>query len=506
MESRFATWGAALSTPRGYLLASGALVLLAILVRLPLIARATDVWAGHPDSWVYFHQAYAEYLRGNAFPDGHRGSGWQILLFATLSLFGFEAGSGWSPYGAEMTGEAARAALVAHTLSAGFAVGAVAATLLLARELLPPGAALLAGALVAFDPYLLRMTTSALSEPLYVPIFVLATVTVLRARGHPAWLLATGALMALAHVLKVNGLLMFAMLGLFAGYLLRERPFTLLRTMWRPGPDRRLALWGVGALAVFLLVASPYLAWRAEHLSGPFDYGTNQRFWADDLWDLDDPWWTAYTPETGAPRETMGDYFATHTWRDAALRLWQSIEWQVFDLVGSGRWPAQEREGGEWVGTAPEESALTPLLAALSLVAAFTVMRQRAWWFLPFALAFTFATFLWIYPLVRSVRYFSPLIPFFAVAAVAGWLHLATLVKRPWTVGVALFGGYVLLYAAVPMVHVPEGLAMLAFSEVRILMGSLGLLWLLVALAPGAPALAARVRERWLGRDAADAE
>ncbi|HUR69910.1 MAG TPA: phospholipid carrier-dependent glycosyltransferase [Candidatus Thermoplasmatota archaeon] len=488
-EAGLARAGAALERPGPYLWASAGLVLVAILVRLPLVARATDVCCGHPDSWVYFHQAYAEYLRGNLFPDGHRGSGWQLLLFATLKLFGFAPATGWNAYGAPMTGEAARAALVAHTLSAMLSVGAVAATLLLAREVLSRPAALLAGALVALDPYLLRLSTSALSEPLYVPLFVLATMTVLRARKHPAWLLATGTLMAFAHMMKVNGLVMFVMLMAFAAILLWHGSWRSLRA------NRRTAMWMAASGIAFLLVASPYLAWRGSQLSSPFDYGTNQRFWADDLWDLNDAWWSAYTPEHGAPRETLSDYASHHTWRDAATRLWQSVEWQAFDLFGSGRWPAQESEGGAWVGTAPEESALTPLVFALALVACLTLTRQRAWWFLPLAVGATFATFVWIYPLVRSVRYFAPLLPLFSVAAVAGWLRLATLVERPRLVGTAIFGAYFVLYAGVPLLHAGEGVAMLAQPEVRILVGIVGALWMLVALAPGLDALLRRARE-----------
>lgn len=494
-EAGLARAGAAFSQPAVWYAASATLVLLAFLVRLPLVARATDVCCGHPDSWVYFHQAYSNYLSGDVFPDGHRGSGWQLLLAGTLWLFGFEPGGSWTPYGTTMAGDAAQAALVAHALSACLSVGAVAATLLLAREVLPAPAALLAGALVALDPSLLRLSTSAISEPLYVPLFVLALVSVLRARRHPAWLLLTGALMALAHMLKVNGLVMFGMLGVFAWLVFAGDAKEAKGAKWVLGLDGRTFAWGVATVAVFALVAAPYLVWRGGELEGPFDYGTNQRFWADDLWDLDDPWWTAHMAGAPIPRETMGDYAARHSWTDAIGRLWHSIEWQVFDLFGSGRWPAQELEGGQWVGSAPEESALTPLLAGLALVACFTVMKRREWWFLPLAVGFTFLTFLWIYPLVRSVRYFAPLIPLFAVAAVAGWMHLATLVKRPYLVGASVFGAYFVLYAAVPIVHIGEGLVLLAHPRVATLVGVIGALWLLVALAPALPHLVRKLRE-----------
>jgi len=493
VEAALARAGRALERPAPYHAVAAALVVLALLVRLALAAHATDVSHGHPDSWVFFHQAYVEYLGGNVFPDDHRGSGWQLLLFATLHALGFEAGEGWTGYQQAMTGDAANAALVAHTLSASLAAGAVAATLLLARELVPRPAALLAATLIAFDPFLLRSSTSAMSEPLYVPLFVLGVMTVLRARRHPAWLVATGALMALAHVMRVTGLVMYGALGLFALALLHRpllgatqgrarRALAWTHALLR---DRRLLAWGGASVATFLLVASPYLVWREVGGHGALDYGTNQRFWAADLWDLQDPWWQAEFAGERIPRETMRDYFATHSLAQAAERLAQSIAWQVFDLFGSGRYPPWTTEGGAWVGSPQEESALTPLLVALSLVAAFTAMRRREWWFLPIALVVTFLTFVWIYPLVRSVRYFAALIPLFTIAAVAGWMHLATLVRRPWLVGTAIFGAYLALYALTPLLHVGEGGRLLATSShARAIAAVTGSVWLLVALAP----------------------
>lgn len=494
--------------PGPYYAAAALLVLAAFLVRLPVAANATDVSDGHPDSWVYFHQAYVHYLGGDIFPDEHRGSGWQLLLFATLYALGHAPGTAWTPYHEPMTGAAAEAALVAHTLSACLSVGAVAATLLLARELLPRAGALLAATLVAFDPFLLRNSTSAMSEPLYVPLFVLAVLTVLRARRHPAWLVATGALMALAHVMRVNGLVMYGALGLFALLLLgpaadaRTRSAPRAARAWAYGrrllADRRLVAWGAASVATFLLVASPYLVWREVEGEGAFDYGTNQRFWTDDLWDLDDAWWQAEMAGERIPRESMRDYFAEHSPAHAAGRLLASVGLQIFDLFGSGRYPLYVEEGGPWVGSPREESALTPLVAALALVAAFTAMKRREWWFLPVTLGVTVLTFLWIYPLVRSVRYWAPLIPLFTLAALAGWQHLATLVRRPLVIGAAIFGTWLVLYGTTALIKIPDGLQLLATSaDARAIAAVTGFVWMLVALAPaveGALAWARRAR------------
>lgn len=477
----------ALARPGPFAAASVALLVLGLLVRLPLAAEAREVCCAHPDSWVYFHQSYAEYIDGNLFPDNHRGSGWQLLFAGVLVVMGFEkGGDGWSPYMQEMTGDDARAAAIAQTLSALLGAGVIVAAILLARQLMPAAGALTVGALVAFDPMLLRIAPTAMSEPLYVPVFVLATLTTLLARRHRAWLLATAALMAVGHMLRVNGLVMFGMLGVYALLLLRDRPAAFLRGMWRPGPDRRLALWGVAAVATFFVVAAPYLAWREVDGHGAFDYGTNQRFWADSLWNMSDAWWQAENAGARIERETAADYFATHTLGEAATQLWQSIAWQVFDLVGSGRYPAGVTEGGAFVGSPREPAAVTPLLAGLTLVAAFTVMRRREWWFLPLALLFTFLTFLWIYPLVRSVRYWAPVVPFFALAAVAGGTHLAaTLTRRPYLVAAGIFGAYLALYGLPILLKVPVGIAFFAANaDVRVLTLVVGAGWCVLALGP----------------------
>ncbi|HEX2022251.1 MAG TPA: glycosyltransferase family 39 protein, partial [Candidatus Thermoplasmatota archaeon] len=261
-ERRLARAGAALARPAGMRAAVVALIVAALLLRLPLVFTANDVPAGHNDANIYFNQAHAEFLKGNFYPDAHRGTGWQLLLYVVLDAYGFAAGP-WVGKYETLTGETAQAALVAYALSAMLTVGIVAATYLLARRVLPPLPTLGAVALVAVDPYLMFISTSAMSEPPYTALLVLALACVLKARDHPAWLVGTGVLMALAHVLRINGLVMFGATLLFAAILLA-----------RPGRGwRRRAPWGwfAASVAAFLLVSAPYLAWRADQLPGPFD-------------------------------------------------------------------------------------------------------------------------------------------------------------------------------------------------------------------------------------------
>lgn len=478
LESSLARAGAALARPAIFHAVVAALVALAVLVRLPLVFRAQDVTMAHGDSWIFFNQAWVDLLGGRGYPDPHRGSGWQLLLAGTLWLLGVAPGAQWIAYDAPVPPEAMEAALVAHALSAVISAGAVAATYLLAREILPRGLTLVAMTLVAFDPFLLRIATSGMSEPPYIAIFVLALVTVLRARRHPSWLLATGALMALAHVLRINGLVMFVMALAFAALYLRR---TTTRVPWR---------WLAASVLVFSLVATPYLAWRAQSLPGPFDYGTNQRFWADELWDLDDAYWQGFSPATGGERETMADYFATHHWTEAVARLWRSVQWQAFDVTGVGQWPPLEEEGGGWQGGNATGAALTPLGFGLALAGAFVAgwRRRPELWMLPLALAFTCATFVWIYPLVRSVRYFAPLIPLFVVLALVGWQHLSAHLRWPRLATVALFGAYVALYGAWLLLNVPAAIAdTLGSPHVLTLALVAGGFWVALALLPAVP-------------------
>lgn len=470
-EARLRAAGAWLARPRVAPWAAACIVLLALVVRAPMVFASTEINTGHGDANIYYNYARHLYLDGNLAPDPHRASGWPLLLAGTMKLFGVHAGP-WVEMSDALDADAARAARIDYALCAALAGLAVAAVWFAGREFLPPLATLAAMLLVAFDPFLLGNSATGMSEAPYVTLVVLAFATTLRARRHPAWLLATGALMALAAMLRVNGLVLLVALLAFAAVLLRG-------ASWR-----RARPWLAGALLVSAALLAPYLAWRAASLPGPFDYGTNQRFWADDLWDMHDAYWTHYSPATGGPRETMGDYFARHSLADAAVRLYQSVAWQAFDLVGAGHWPPLQKEGGDWVGTAREGAALTPLLVVLG-VAGLALAWRRELLVLPFVLAATFATFVWIYPLVRSVRYLSPLIPLVALAAGAGWLALASGRKWGALTSVGIFAAYVALYDAGPLVRLPGALVALATTpEVLALLGLAAVAGCAMTLAP----------------------
>lgn len=480
LEGSLQRAGAFLARPAPHRAAVVAILLFAVALRLPLAAVADEVPNGHNDANIYFNQVHAVWLAGDFYPDYDRGSGWQWLLWLTFQAFDVPPGE-WTGKGVPLEGATAHAALLAYTLSVMLSVGILAATYLVARQLLPPVATLAALLLVAVDPYLLFTSHSAMSEPPYTAILVLALAAALKARQHPAWLAGVGALMALAFVLRVNGLVMFVMLLAFAAILLPR--------------TRRTWMWTGAAVAAFALVASPYLVWREVDGPGAMDFGTNQRFWADNLWDMSDRYWTERNAGVEEPhKETMAEYFATHTLAQAAGRLAISIQWGVFDFLGFGKWPAQQVEGGVWPGTPPDGSALTPFLVSLAAVAAFTAWRRKELLFVPLAIAFTFATFVWIYPLVRSVRYFAPLIPLVILYAMVGWDHLAKHVPRPALAGTLVFGAYAVIYATSVALTIPQGLALLLVPDVGWLIASLTLGWTALVFLPDLPAAASALR------------
>lgn len=360
-------------------------ILLGIAARLPLAFHARDIPAGHADSALYFRKAYEEYAVGFLEPLPHSGSGWPLLLAGAMRLWGVPVAS------VEPTA-VATAIVFSYVFHAMIAAGLVTATLLLARLVATPRAALFAGVLVALDPFLLRHATDVMADALYAILIVLAIACVVKAREGRGWLAVAGSLVALSHMVRMNGLVMLPMIVLFARvYLRRARPEFV---GWRS-----LAI----IVIVFFLVASPYLLWRGSHLPHAFDYGTNQRLFTDDRWDFADGYWSHYTIASGGPRESAGDYAATHTWGDAARRAWESVWLQVRDVALLG---------------GPEEgAALSPLLLILAIAGSLRVRRSVIVWVLPLLFVFTFATFVWIYPTVRSVRYYMPLVPVAAVMA-----------------------------------------------------------------------------------------
>ncbi|MEA3137422.1 MAG: hypothetical protein QOC71_1703, partial [Thermoplasmata archaeon] len=397
----------------------------------------------HSDEATYFNKAFAEYTRGGErLPLAHGGSGLSLLLEQVFRLADVGPGAAVPqnpPAGYGFTDQQLDAARLAYLTNALVGAGVVVATIALCRLVLPPLAVLAGAAFAAFDPALVRMSGQLMTEPGYTLVLTLAVAAVLKAREHPAWLLAVGPLMAFAHMLRVNGLVMLVMVLLFAVLLFRRTA----RVPWR---------WVAGAAVLFFLVAAPYLMWRADHLPGAFDYGTNQRFFADNPWDFSDRYWQEYTYSDGGPRESASDYFASHSFGTAFKRLYSSVLLQVVDLVGAGSSP--------W--NRVDSPALQPLLVVLCAVGVVRLSGRPEHWALPLGLAFSVLTFVWVYPIVRSPRYFMPLVPLAIAYGLAAARSLAQTSSRPWTLAAAIVGLLLAMFAVLPAIDGFEALEPIA--------------------------------------------
>jgi 4-amino-4-deoxy-L-arabinose transferase-like glycosyltransferase len=475
LEARLARAAAWASRPAVAAALLALVVAAGVAVRLPAALDEDAYFRNHADEATYFNKAYAEYLADRArVPLAHGGSGLSLLLEQVFRVTGVEPG-GYVPQmrpadHALDAGqlEAARLAYVVNALIGG---GVVVAVAVLARQVLPPLGALAAAAFAAFDPMLVRTSGHLMTEPLFTLFLALAVAAVLKARRRAAWLLAAGPLMAGAHLLRVNGLVMSVAVAAFAVLVFRRERHGV---PWK---------WLAGAAALFLVVSAPYLAWRSEHLPGPFDYGTNQRFFADNPWDFSDPYWQEYTMKGGGPREGLGDYLREHGLGGFLERLWMSGLLQVADLVGTGATP--------W--TRSDAPALHPLLVVLCAVAAVR-LRGREHWAFPLLAAVTVASLGFVYPIVRSPRYFAPLVPFAIVYGLAGLRLLASRSARPWTMAAIPPAILLVLFAVKPGLDGLHALDTLRESGLLALAAGATLLLAALALfAPGAEALGRRL-------------
>lgn len=446
------------------------LVVAGLLVRLPHAYDEAGYFSHHPDEPTYHNKAM-ELLRGTAAPLAHGGSGLPIFLQGMFKLTGQEPG-GFVAQGStsELNGttlQAVRLSYLANTL-AGILV--VPATFLLAAPLMRPAKALLATALVAFDPFLLFFSGHLMTEQLFTFLVVAAAACIARARSHPAWLLGAAVAMALANTVRGNGILVFGGLLLFAVLLLRASPV------------RRWARWVVASAAAFFVVSAPYLVWRAQYLPSAFDYGTNSRFFADHLWDFSDGYWGSYDLKEGGAKESMGDYFATHSLGDALRRLYLSVQMQVTDLFGGAA-------GGH--RPHPEGPVLHALLSVPLVVGAIVERHRRELWAFVCVAAVTLLSLTWVYWIHDSPRYFCMLVPLAAVVAVEGVDWTGRRIGRPGTLALAFAILFLALFAVLPVL---DGLAALRHANPSWGL-TLAFLVLGVVAAAAGPALAA-----WRGR------
>ncbi|MHB8634241.1 MAG: phospholipid carrier-dependent glycosyltransferase [Thermoplasmatota archaeon] len=405
-----------------------AVLLVALVLRLPVYDDEGNYFKHFTDEATYFSTAYNGYLNGTDYPLPNSGSGLPLALEQVLVLAGVHAGAHVPSTRENATyrldDRQLGAGRLAYAVILGSGLLLVLATYALARELLvDPAWALLPAAVVAVSPFAATSGMWFLSDPPFAALVLLATWCVLRARRRIAWLYAAAVLAALSHVLRVNGLAVFAALGVLAYLLLRD-----------PTRTRSPAGWHVaGYAATFTAAVAPYLAFRASYLPGPFDSGVNDRFWADgSLFNFQDHYWQTYRPGQGGQKETMGDYFSHHNLLDALVRLWQSAWLPFRDSVS--------------LSLLPQTTKVLSLPETLAGAAAFSyglsrrlIDRTLGLVVLLLFLA-TWLPTLWMYPIVRNpaignARFFLLWGPLVAIVA-------ADVLRRsPRRVGLPLAAG-----------------------------------------------------------------
>jgi hypothetical protein len=109
--------------------------------------------------------------------------------------------------------------------------------------------AIVAAGLACVHPFLIALSATAFSESLYFTLFLSGVYVVLRGLDRPSyrvWCLVGGVL-ALAYLTRPEALVMLALA-------------VMVRAIAPGGTLRRRIGWGLGAVAVFLLLVSPYVA------------------------------------------------------------------------------------------------------------------------------------------------------------------------------------------------------------------------------------------------------
>lgn len=413
------------------------LLLAALVVRLPPAYESDQYFANHADEATYFNKAQ-ELMQRDGAPLAHGGSGLPGFLKAVSELSGQPPVAGVQQGGsASLTPEQLTAARLAYLTNTLVGVLVVAATYVFTCAILRPAKALLATVLIAFDPFLLQLSGHLMAEQLFTLFVVLAAAAAVRATRNPAWLIGLAAAMAVASMMRGNGIVVFAALALCSFFLLRR------------SDTRQWRRWLAAAVAVYFVVQAPYLAWRAEHLPGAFDYGTNGRFWSDRLWDFSDSYWQGYSLKEGGPQENVGDYLETHSLGEALRRLYLSIQMQVIDLFGGAQ--AGHRDH-------PEGTVFQPLLAIPLIVGLLAERKRRDLRAFHWVAGLSVLSLIWMYWVHDSPRYFSMLAPLAAPVAVEG---LAWIGRRLAVAGAIAIGFLATHLAANAVLPIVDGLAAL---------------------------------------------
>jgi 4-amino-4-deoxy-L-arabinose transferase-like glycosyltransferase len=230
----------------------GAIVVLALIVRVALVLGTSD-YAPRTDSADYDRSAVSlvqhgtfpsSYLAAKGGPTGFRPPLFPIALAGVYELTG--TGSATSRWEAARIFEALLGAVAVLLLS------------LIALRIWGRRTALIAGAIAAVDPPLILVGSSLLSESLFIPLVLGATLVALVYRDQPRlrWALLSGVLIGLAALTRGNGVFLAI-------------PLAFLVWTARPRLRRRSIAVPLALLVAAALTISPWTI-RNEVVFGQF--------------------------------------------------------------------------------------------------------------------------------------------------------------------------------------------------------------------------------------------
>ncbi len=136
----------------------------------------------------------------------------------------------------------------------------------------------------------------AMSEPLFILLFLISIALLYAAQERPAMLLASTGVAGLAYWVRPNGV--FILPVILISYWLWERK-----------KGKRCLAYIAAAIAVFWAIATPFLLQRAVWFGSAFYYGENSKYFSDTYTDA---WGSA------VPAVPFGTYISTHTVTDYA--------------------------------------------------------------------------------------------------------------------------------------------------------------------------------------------
>ncbi len=148
--------------------------------------------------------------------------------------------------------------------------------------------------MMAFSSTLISSSVDALSEPLFILLFLVSFCFIIRLKESPWNIIPASIFAALAYYVRPNGILIL--------------PIMLLSFLfWRKQIEGFRYRHIIFAIVVFFAVSIPFLYQRYEHFGSPFLYGENSKFFVDSyhmVWSYN------------IPSPSLIDYLKTHTLAD----------------------------------------------------------------------------------------------------------------------------------------------------------------------------------------------